>query len=109
MKYKLGSLEELILLAVGSLGEDSYAVTIQTRIEEAANAAPTMGAVYTSLERLEKKGFLRSHLGDITHEQGGRRKRFYQITGFGSAAVSHAREVRERLWSDFKLQPDSKS
>ncbi len=105
MSVRLGSLEELILLAVGSLGFDSYAVSVQQRIEEASNDAPTMGAIYTSLERLEQKGYLRSELGKITPQPGGRKKRHYRLTGSGSAAIVDVRTARERLWA--RMNPDS--
>jgi len=103
MSYRLGSLEELVLLAVGSLGVESYAVSVQQRIEQASSSAPTMGAIYTSLERLEKKGLLKSELGEVTPLPGGRRKRYYQLTGSGSAALIDSRSARDRLWEGLKL------
>ncbi len=103
MSFRLGSLEELVLLAVGSLGTNSYAVAVQQRIEQASSSAPTMGAIYTSLERLEKKGYLQSELGEVTPQPGGRRKRFYSLTGSGSAALVDSRSTRDRLWEGLKL------
>ncbi|MDA1029676.1 MAG: PadR family transcriptional regulator [Bacteroidetes bacterium] len=105
MDNRLGSLEELLLLAVGSLGSESYAVTIQQRIEEVASNAPSMGAVYTSLERLEQKGYLLSSLGDVSPQPGGRRKRHYRLSGSGSQAVIDVRSARERLWSIMGASP----
>ena len=103
MSFRLGLLEELILLAVAQLGNQAHAVAVQRRIEEASLKAPTMGAIYTSLERLEKKGLLRSELGSVTPRPGGRRKRHYQLTGSGSAALVDSRTTRERLWDGLKL------
>ena len=107
MESTLGSLEELVLLAVCGLTDTAYAVTVQQHITTAAERDVTMGAIYTTLDRLEKKGFLRSQLGHITRERGGRRKRFYEITGPGTRALARARHAREQLMRhvDPELKP----
>ena len=108
MNSSLGEFEELVLLAVASLADEAYAVSIQQLIESEAGRSASMGAVYSSLERLEEKGFLRSRLGSVTHERGGRRKRFYRITGSGQAAMIQARESREKLWKGINLRPETR-
>ncbi len=100
---RLGAFEELVLLAVPRLDE-VYAVTIQRCIEQTAGRSATMGAVYTALERLEEKGFVTSHLGAVTPRQGGRRKRFYEITDQGVGALHTARLYRERMWQGLELK-----
>jgi len=102
----LGEFEELVLLSVASLRDDAYAVSVQQLIEEEARRPASMGAVYSSLDRLEQKGFVRSDLGDVTHERGGRRKRYYRITGSGQKALLQTREARENLWKGVKLEPE---
>lgn len=101
----LGEFEELVLLAVGGLGEEAYAVPIQQRIEERAGRAATMGAVYAALDRLEQKGLLVSSLGAVTRQRGGKRKRFYEVTGAGFAAAAATRNARERMWEGVEWQP----
>jgi len=107
MESTLGSLEELVLLAVCGLTGSAYAVPVQQQIATAAGREVTMGAVYTTLDRLEKKGYLRSRLGEVTRERGGRRKRYYEITGPGMRVVAQTRDARERLLQlvDPKLKP----
>jgi DNA-binding PadR family transcriptional regulator len=107
MGSSLGSLEELILLAVCGLADGAYAVPIQQHIQNEAGRDASMGAVYATLDRLEKKGYLRSKLGPVSHEQGGKRKRFYEISGSGVHAISRTREARERLFGlvDPALKP----
>ena len=100
---RLGEFEELVLLAVPRLDE-VYAVTIQRCIEKTAGRSATMGAVYTALERLEEKGFVTSCLGAVTPRQGGRRKRFYEITDQGVGALHAARLHRERMWQGLELK-----
>jgi len=105
MSNNIGSLEELVLLAVGSLGSEAYAVAVQQQIDDVSGRGPTMGAVYTSLDRLEQKGFLRSSLGKVTHKAGGRRKRYYRLTDSGAASLVDARTARESLWARLELGP----
>lgn len=95
---RLGEFEELILLSVCSLGTNAYGVTIQETLQEQANRSVSIGAVYAALDRLERKGYVESWVGGATAERGGRRKRFFQATNSGVAALAEVREVRERFW-----------
>lgn len=101
----LGAFEELVLLAVCGLPDAAYALTIQQRLTDKANRRATLGSLYRTLNRLEKKGYLRSWMGPVTHERGGKRKRIYEVTGTGKAALSATRLARERLWQDLDFQP----
>ena len=101
----LGEFEELVLLAACGLGEEAYAVPIQQRIEHRADRKVRMGAVYTALERLEQKGYLTSRMGAVTRQRGGKRKRYYAITGAGIDAVSAMRRSRERMWEGLPIKP----
>jgi len=95
---RLGEFEEVVLLAAYGLGNDAYGVTIQQQLERAIRRNTTIGAVYAALDRLERKGYLSSHVGGATHERGGRRKRFFEITDAGVAALEATRADRERMW-----------
>lgn len=94
----LGELEELVLLAVCTLGDDAYGVTVQQRIEKVARRSVTLGAVYSALERLERKECVRSWVGGATGVAGGRRKRYFRSTPSGRRAVDDSRRAREAMW-----------
>jgi PadR family transcriptional regulator, regulatory protein PadR len=96
---RLGGFEELVLLAAQSLHPDGYAVAVGERLEQEGERTITLGAVYATLDRLERKGLVVSRLGDGTPERGGRRKRLYRITAEGVRALQYARAVRTRLWA----------
>ena len=95
---RLGEFEEMVLLAVCNLHPDAYGVSIQETLHTQAERAASIGAIYAALDRLHRKGFVDSRVGGATKERGGRRKRFYQVTNAGLAALAASREVRERLW-----------
>ncbi len=106
MKHEsLGEFEELVLLAVCGLPKEAYALAIQQRLEDKAHRSATLGGIYRALNRLEKKGYVRSWMGDITPVRGGKRKRLYEATGAGTAAVITARAAREGLWEGLHLKP----
>jgi DNA-binding PadR family transcriptional regulator len=83
----LGDLEQLVLLAILHLGDDAYGVTIAEVLREKAGRDLAMATVYTTLERLESKGYLDSRLGDPTAARGGKRKRFFRVNAAGERAV----------------------
>ncbi|WNJ16363.1 helix-turn-helix transcriptional regulator [Pontibacter sp. G13] len=97
----LGALEEIVLLSIGILGEQAYGVSIQTEIDQRTGHKHSMGALHSTLSRLEGKGMIRSQMGGATAERGGRRKRFFQLTASGEAALLEAKQLRENFWSSF--------
>jgi DNA-binding PadR family transcriptional regulator len=94
----LGELEELALLIVVGLGREAYGVAVQKRLEREAHRPIALGAVYAALGRLERKGYLRSSIGDATPQRGGRRRRMFAATVDGLRALRDVRRTREHLW-----------
>jgi DNA-binding PadR family transcriptional regulator len=99
MTKRLAGFEELVLLAVASLGDAAYGVTVQERLEAETRTPVSIGAVYAVLDRLERKGYVRSALGAATAERGGRRKRFFRPTAAGAAALREMDRIRSSLWT----------
>ena len=99
---QLGDFEELVLLTIGSLKDEAYGVTIKLDIEARAGRVPSIGALHSSLHRLEEKGFIKSREGGSTQVRGGRRKRFYTITAHGRRALTESHNLRTSL---FRLIP----
>lgn len=102
-RQNIGELEELILLVVGVLNNNAYGISIQEEVKKQTGRKLTISAVHSVLLRLEKKGMLKSWVGGETQERGGRRKRFFQLTGLGRETIEYVRESRNKLWS---LIPD---
>ncbi len=95
---RLGEFEELTLLAVLALGDEAYGVAVQQHLEHEAAREVTLGPVYAALDRLERKGYLRSTMGEPTAERGGKRKRLFAVTKSGMATLRSMRQVRESMW-----------
>ena len=94
----LGELEELTLLAVLSLADGAYGIVVQDVIERETGREVTLGAVYAALERMERKGLLRSGMSASTRERGGRRRRLFSVTSEGMRVLADVRRAREALW-----------
>lgn len=91
---KIGAFEELVLLAVGSLGEEAYGVAVKELLTEKTGKSPSIGALHSALYRLEDKGCLLSFEGGATTERGGRRKKYYTLTAAGRSALIDANKLR---------------
>jgi PadR family transcriptional regulator PadR len=89
----LGEFEHIIVLALLRLEDRAYGVTVRQEIEIRTHREVSIGAVYATLDRLETKGYVKSHRGDPTPERGGRSKRFFRVTAKGVAAVSRTQRV----------------
>jgi PadR family transcriptional regulator, regulatory protein PadR len=93
----LGEFEHIVLLALLRLEDRAYGVTVRQEIEFRTQREVSIGAVYATLDRLETKGYVKSHHGDPTPERGGRSKRFFRVTGKGVAAVNRTQRVLQSM------------
>src|SRR3954462_7817624 len=89
----LGDFEQLVLMGVLRLGSEAYGAAIRREIHERSGRDVSINAVYTTLDRLESKGLLRSWTGEPTPERGGRRRKFYALRAAGLAALRQAYQV----------------
>src|SRR5262250_3319747 len=87
-----GDFEQLVLLGVLRLEtEDSaYGAAIRQEIHARSGRDVSINAVYTTLDRLENKGLLKSRVGEPTPQRGGRRRKFYALRPAGVAALRQA-------------------
>lgn len=95
----LGEFEEIVLLAVGILHEEAYAVSIKSEIENRTGRHLAISAVHTALHRLEEKRFLKSEFGEASEVRGGKRKRLFELTPYGIKSLKSAQELRNDMWS----------
>jgi DNA-binding PadR family transcriptional regulator len=93
----LGGFEHLLLLAILRLGERAYGASIRQELLDNASKDVAVGAIYTCLDRLEQKGFVKSWMGEPTAERGGRSKKFYRLTANGKRALNETSSALRRL------------
>ena len=97
-KYQLGEFEEIVILTIGVLYKEAYGVAIKKEIEARLARNVSMGALHTALGRLEDKGYIKSHEGEVTEERAGRPKKYFQITALGQKAMEYTKDTRDQLW-----------
>jgi PadR family transcriptional regulator PadR len=90
----LGQLELMVLLAVMRPGGKAYGVSISRDIAQKSGREVALASVYAALERLERKGFVCSSLGEPTAERGGKARTYFKAT---AAGLKEAREARDTL------------
>jgi PadR family transcriptional regulator PadR len=99
----LGEFEQVVLLAILRLDEDAYGVTIRSEIAACTGREPAPGALYTTLDRMQEKGIVRSWLGDATPQRGGRPKRYFSVTKAGRSALVSAQQAYRSLLEGLNL------
>ncbi len=83
----LGEFEYLIVTSAAGLGDKAYGAAIREAIKAATGRDCSIGALYTTIERLEGKGLLTTWMGEATPQRGGRSKRMVRVTAEGARAA----------------------
>ena len=97
---KLTITEQMLLLTIWRLDEESYGFKIRERVCEYMNKEIAFGTIYNNLDQLIRKGYAVSYKGEPTAVRGGKRKVYYKITDEGLDALQAARELQNKLWDD---------
>jgi PadR family transcriptional regulator, regulatory protein PadR len=93
----IGQFEQHVLAAVWRLRRDAYGMTIRRHIAERTGRDVAIGAVYATLDRLERKGFVSSRMGEATSERGGRAKKYFDIEVPGVKALEESWRMSDRM------------
>jgi PadR family transcriptional regulator PadR len=105
MKEKfLGEFEQMLLLSIFKLGADAYGTKVRQLLADSIKRDISVGALYTTLERLEKKGLVSSKMGEATAERGGRAKKYFQVTASGQSALRKSKDALTTLWQGLALR-----
>jgi PadR family transcriptional regulator, regulatory protein PadR len=99
----LGEFEHILLLAIMRLADNAYGSSIRQMLSEQINRDVTIGALYTTLERLEKKGLLTGTLGEATAERGGRAKKYFKVSADGHQALKRSKSALLTMWNGLAL------
>lgn len=94
----MGAFEQLILLALLQRGNDAYGMEIREEIEARTGRDVSYGAVYTALDRLERKGYVAFRVGEPSPERGGRARKYFRVEAAGKEALLATRRELEVMW-----------
>src|ERR1700761_6342476 len=93
----LGEFEYLLIIAAARLGDDAYGAAIREEIATTTGRSCSIGALYTTLDRLQKKGLLHTWMGEATPQRGGRAKRMLRVTPKGMQAATAFYDAVKRV------------
>ncbi len=102
--HYLGEFEHIVLLALLRLGDGAHGALIRKEIESVTGRSPAIGAVHATLERMERKRFISSWMGEPTAERGGKAKRHFKLEAAGVSALKQARTTLDRLHAGLSLR-----
>jgi DNA-binding PadR family transcriptional regulator len=94
----LGEFEQMVLLSIMRLRDGAYGLAIKDELESVAGRSPSSGALYTTLDRMERKGFLTSYEGESSSDRGGRPRRYVRLTRAGQEMLARSRSTLLALW-----------
>ncbi len=95
----LGEFEQVVLLSIMRLGDEAYGLAVKDEMEAVAGRTPSSGALYTTLDRMERKGLLESSEGPASTERGGRPRRYLRLTPEGLEMLARSRSTLLALWN----------
>ena len=93
----LGEFEHLVL-ATALRVEDAFGAELMRELEERTGRQVQGGSLYVAIDRLERKGFVVTRLGDPSDRRAGRPKRYVQVTAAGVRALAEQRDALLRAW-----------
>ena len=102
-KY-LGEFEQVALLALVKLGKEAYGANIRKLIHAEIKRDVAIGALYSTLDRLESKGMVVSSFGCETPKRGGRPKKYFEVTSVGKEALQKSRDAMSAMWTGVQLK-----
>ena len=94
----MGEFETLVLLAILRLDDEAYGMAVRREIEKRTGREISYGAVYTALDRLERKGYVSYTLGESLPERGGRARKYFRVEPAGREALRDSRRALEVMW-----------
>jgi DNA-binding PadR family transcriptional regulator len=97
MNLSIGQVEQHVLLAVLRKHPNAYGVSICEELTTRTGSEPAIATVYATLEKLDRKGFVKSRQGPATAERGGRAKIFFEVTGLGHKALNASLNALDNL------------
>ena len=102
----LGEFEQMVLLSIMRLGDGAYGLAIRRELGDVAGRTPSSGSLYTTLDRLERKGLVESRAGEGLSARGGRPRRYVRVTREGEALLAHSRSRLLALWDGLEAALD---
>ena len=100
----LGEFEQLVMLALLRLKDDAYGMRVRQEIQGRTERSVSIGSVYATLQRLERKGYVRSSVSEPEPVPGGRARKFFLVTRDGGRALLRTQESLQRMTAGLSIR-----
>ncbi len=100
----LGEFEQLVMLALLRLKGDAYGMRVRREIQSRTERSVSIGSVYATLQRLERKGYVRSSISEPEPVPGGRARKFFSPTRDGGRALLRTQESLRRMTAGLSVR-----
>lgn len=90
----LAEFELYVMLAIARLGADAYGASVRQEIDRRTGRPVSVGALYATLHRLERKGLIASREEDSA---SGPARKYCRLTPEGEAALEHSSRMLQRM------------
>ena len=97
-KTYLGEFEQMVLLAILQRGTEANGYEVRRELEESAGRVVSKGAFYTTLDRLERKGYLTWEARVPANGDSSLPQRHFTVTPDGLEELRRSREALLTLW-----------
>jgi len=105
----LAEFELYVSLAVARLADGAYGAAIRQEIESRTGRPVSIGALYTTLARLEEKHFVETRPSVPEPGHRGRPRKYCQLTEAGEEAVRHSLEMLGRMTEGLPVAETSRA
>ena len=92
--------EEIVLITILKLKDDAYGVAIRKKLKEETGTLWSFGSIYTALNTLTRKRYVKKSRGEPTAERGGRHKCIYAVSPDGKRALKEIKKIQDNIWSN---------
>jgi len=93
--------EELFLLTIYRLNEPAYLVNIRDHLLKFTGKEWAFGSLYISLDKLCRKGYVRTYVGEPSGSRGGKAIKYYHLTEEGVSVLAKTKELQDIMWKGF--------
>ena len=100
----LGEFEQMLMLAILRKGDEAYGVEVRRELEQRTGRSVSRGAFYTTLDRLQAKGYLGWTTRPVDGWRGGRPQRHFEVTEAGREQLRRSREALTSLWEGLESE-----
>ena len=98
----LGDFEQLVMLAILHLSQQDqevYGVPIVEEIGRRTQRKVARAAVYITMRRLERKGFLDAWMSEPGTSRGAKARRCVRVTPEGLRVLRDSRRIINQMWN----------